>query len=541
MNRFAPILIALLAPWLFGPLYGADLEPHFDVAVVNAPAKSFFMGLVRNTPYNLVVHPDVGGEITLDLKNVTVPEVLDLTRQLYGYDYQRLAAGFIVLPASLQTRIYYVNYVDLERSGSSHTRVSSGQLTQSGNLGNSGNNGNNGNNGGNGGGSAADTGNQQNSNGGAGHSGSQTATSIDTHYKVNFWQELDASLREMLPKDPEHSVTINAQAGIIAVRAMPGELNDIGKFLAKMQSTVSRQVILEAKIIEVDLNNDYQAGVNWSSLLTNGGQQYSAGVQSPPTFSGNLLTAGGNNVNVTAGTLPAAGVVSGALGGAFTLALETKDFATYVNLLQVQGNTRVLSSPRVSTLNNQKAVIKSGQDEFFVTNVSSNTVTSTAASTNSAVELTPFFSGVALDVTPQIDEDGTVILHIHPTVSAVTDQTKTFTVSGVVNTLPLALSQIRESDSVVRARSGQVIVIGGLMTTQVTHQNYQTPFLGSIPVLGNLFKSRQDTSTKTELVILLKPIVVGDDPGAWSSLVEGGVDNARKLDPKVDGAMTGTP
>jgi len=157
------------------------------------------------------------------------------------------------------------------------------------------------------------------------------------------------------------------------------------------------------------------------------------------------------------------------------------------------------------------------------------------------VELTPFFSGVALDVTPQIDEDGTVILHIHPTVSAVTDQVKSFTVSGVVNTLPLALSQIRESDSVVRARSGQVIVIGGLMTTQVVHQSYQTPFLGSIPVIGNLFKSRQDTSSKTELVILLKPIVVGDDPEGWNSLVKSGVDNARKLDPKVDGAMTGTP
>jgi MSHA biogenesis protein MshL len=155
--------------------------------------------------------------------------------------------------------------------------------------------------------------------------------------------------------------------------------------------------------------------------------------------------------------------------------------------------------------------------------------------------LTPFFSGVALDVTPQIDDDGSVILHIHPTVSEVTDQTKSITVSGVTDSLPLALSQIRESDSVVRARSGQVIVIGGLMTTQTVHQNYQTPFLGSIPVLGNLFKSKQDTTTKTELVILLKPIVVGDEPGDWNSLVKSGVDNARKLDPKVDGEMTVAP
>jgi MSHA biogenesis protein MshL len=165
-----------------------------------------------------------------------------------------------------------------------------------------------------------------------------------------------------------------------------------------------------------------------------------------------------------------------------------------VNLLQVQGNTRVLSSPRVSTLNNQKAVIKSGSDQFFVTNVTSNTVSSTAASTSNSIELTSFFSGVALDVTPQIDDDGGVILHIHPTVSAVTSQNLTVTFAGQTDTLPLALSQIRESDSVVKARSGQIIVIGGLMTAQNSNTNYQTPVLGSIPVVGNLFKSKQTSA-----------------------------------------------
>jgi MSHA biogenesis protein MshL len=152
--------------------------------------------------------------------------------------------------------------------------------------------------------------------------------------------------------------------------------------------------------------------------------------------------------------------------------------------------------------------------------------------------LTPFFSGVALDVTPQIDDDGAVILHIHPTVSQVTAQNLSVTVQGTTDTLPLALSQIRESDSVVRAHSGQVIVIGGLMTTQVVNTNYQTPFLGSIPVLGNLFKSKQTTNTKTELVILLKPIVVGDSDGDWSSLVKSSIDNAKRLDPKVNGNMS---
>jgi MSHA biogenesis protein MshL len=527
--RFPLLSLLLLAAPLAAP--AADEEPRFNITVVNSPAKSFFLGLVHDTPYNLVVSPEVSGTVTLDLKQVTVPEVLQMTRELYGYDFEKLPAGFLVLPASIQTRMYYVNYVDLERSGTSRTRVSSGQLTQSGQT---------------------QTGNlavdpyanqagQTGMNGqnpqGSNRNPAQTGTTVDTKYKVNFWQELELSLHELLPKDNAHSVVVNAQSGVVAVRGMPNELNDVAKFLAKIQSTASREVIIEAKIIEVDLNNDYQAGVNWSGLLKNGSQSYFAGQSSPSTFSGDLLAPSGPTVNVSPGN-PINGLVSNTLGGAFTLALDAKDFNAYVNLLQVQGNTRVLSSPRVSTLNNQKAVIKSGSDQFFVTNVTSNTVTSTASSNTNSVELTPFFSGVALDVTPQIDDDGAVILHIHPTVSQVTAQNLSVTVQGTTDTLPLALSQIRESDSVVRAHSGQVIVIGGLMTTQSVRTDYQTPFLGSIPVLGNLFKSKQTTNTKTELVILLKPIVVGDNDGDWSPLVKSSIDNAKKLDPKVNGTMS---
>jgi len=530
---------AFFAAWMLlcgGNLWAAEEDPRFDVAVVGAPARSFFASLVHDTPYNLVVSPDVEGSITLDLKHVTVGEVLEITRELYGYDFEKLAGGWLVLPASFQTRMYYVNYLDLERTGSSRTRITSGQLTQSGNtFGNPANAVAQTN-------TVVDPGNPAGQAGATGRSGggSQTGTTVDTRSKVNFWAELETSLHELIPNDPQHNVVVNAEAGVIAVRALPKELADVAKFLKKIQSTASRQVILEAKIIEVDLNNDYQAGVNWSSVLTNGGQTYFTGTSSPSSFTGNLLTPSGPTVNVAPGN-PVTGLVSNTLGGAFTFALNARDFNTYVNLIQVQGNTRVLSSPRVSTLNNQKAVIKSGSDQFFVTNVLSNTVTSTAASTNNSVELTPFFSGVALDVTPQVDDDGTVILHIHPTVSQVSAQNLSVTVQGQTDTLPLALSQIRESDSIVRARSGQVIVIGGLMTTLKQNTDYQVPLLGSIPGIGNLFKSKQTTSTKTELVILMKAIVVGDDGEEWTGLVKSSVDNARKLDPGVNAVMSTGP
>ncbi len=216
-----------------------------------------------------------------------------------------------------------------------------------------------------------------------------------------------------------------------------------------------------------------------------------------------------------------------ALGGAFTLAADFADFNAFIELLGLQGRTRVLSSPRVSTIHNQKAIIKAGSDEFFVTGIQSNTTTGEATTTTVDVELTPFFSGVALDVTPQINDQGDVLMHIHPTVSDVTDQQKELSVRGQTDSLPLALSQIRESDSIVRARSGQVIVIGGLMRQTRRDQDYKTPFLSEVPVLGRLFRSERNQTSTTELVILLRPLVVND--GDWPQLVKESNDRVEEL------------
>jgi MSHA biogenesis protein MshL len=243
-----------------------------------------------------------------------------------------------------------------------------------------------------------------------------------------------------------------------------------------------------------------------------------------------------NSVSLTPGS-PIAGAVTNTLGGAFALAVNATDFKAYIELLATAGKTRVLSSPRVSALNNQKAVIKAGSDEFFVTGVSSNTVVGTSSATNQNVELTPFFSGVALDVTPQIGSGGEVILHIHPTVSEVTTKMLSVTVGGssgssASSMLPLAYSQVRESDSVVKAQSGQLIVIGGLMRTTRSYQDYRTPLLGDIPILGNLFKSQQRTEIHSELVILLRPVVVDGD-GQWKDIVDDSMKRVDAVEPKA--------
>ena len=199
-------------------------------------------------------------------------------------------------------------------------------------------------------------------------------------------------------------------------------------------------------------------------------------------------------------------------------------------MLEGQGETRVLSSPRVSTVNNQKAVIKVGEDQFFVTGVASGGALGAggAATTQRNVQLTPFFSGIALDVTPQINEDGDVTLHIHPTVSEVTDDRKEITVGGETDVLPLARSDVRESDSIVRASSGQIVVIGGLMQTRLEDQTFSTPILGDIPVIGNLFRQTRQREAKTELVILLQPIVVDDDE-TWDGMTRDYQDQIRDM------------
>ena len=201
----------------------------------------------------------------------------------------------------------------------------------------------------------------------------------------------------------------------------------------------------------------------------------------------------------------------------FGLAFQASNFAALVTFLETQGNVHVLSSPRIATLNNQKAVLKVGADELFVTNVTSATTTSQGVvqtSTTPTITFQSFFSGVALDVTPRIDEDNNIILHIHPSVSNVQQVDKTITLSasqGGSVSIPVPRSAIQETDSVIRAQDGQIVAIGGLMTQAQVSDRSQIPGLGSIPVAGELFGSGNKISQKRELVILLKATVVHSD------------------------------
>ncbi len=501
---------ALLPPLkLETPKASKALEARFDLAINNAPASQVFMSVVAGTRYSMLVHPDVRGNISVNLKDVTVFEALDAIRELYGYSYKVDGTRIFIQPLTMQSRVFQVNYLSASRKGASDVRVVSGSVSDSPI------------------GTQPGAGMAPTTTQGGGQSQAIQSARISTASEVNFWGELSTAVRAIVGAEDGRSVVVSPQSGVIVVRALPNELRAVESYLKATQLSVDRQVILEAKIIEVELNNNFQAGINWSAFSSGKNHGLSVGSAAPGTIlqtSGPLAT-GVSSIDYVAKTFTGSSLSSSPgsdlitdpslIGGLFGLAFQTSNFAALMQFLETQGNVQVLSSPRIATLNNQKAVLKVGTDDFFVTNVSSTTTTGTATTTTPNVTLQPFFSGIVLDVTPQIDEDNNITLHVHPAISDV--KTKTSEIDlGDVGTLrlPLASSTVSETDSIVRARDGQVVAIGGLMKSASANDKSQVPLAGGIPLLGNLFKQTSRASVKKELVILLKPTIVRN--GDWS-------------------------
>ena len=481
-------------------------EKRLDIAVNDLDAEQFFAAIVAGTPYSVAIHPNVKGKITLNLKDVTLDEAFTIIESMYGYHIDKLGKIIKVFPTGIRTETIALDYLFIKRQGNSSTNISSGGVSSSG----SGN--------GSGSGSGTNNRNSGNSNNNSSQGGSSSGRSsggnsgsginVSTETESDAWGEFEKSLTSLLGNKPGRSIVISPQAGLVTVRALPAEINEVKDFIENIQKHLKRQVVIEAKIMEVTLNDDYQQGIEWSNVV-NGAAQ--TNIESTEVRAGTTGNISGS-------------AISGSIGGITSLAFLNADFTSVINLLSTQGNVQVLSSPRITATNNQKAVIKVGEDEYFVTDVQATTTTGTATTTIPDVSLTPFFSGIALDVTPQINESGEVILHVHPSVTLTAEQVKVISIGAQNYSLPLAQSSVRESDTIIKAQSGEIVVIGGLIETRKVDQVSKTPLLGDIPFLGELFKNKKQAEQKRELVIMLRPVVI-DNSQVWKSQLEG----ARRL------------
>jgi MSHA biogenesis protein MshL len=522
------------------------VEERFDFAVRQPlDVQEFFSLLFEGTEYSVIVHPDVTGTISaLDLKNVSIPEAMAQVSAIYGLSVYREGTIYRVEPGGLQTRIFKVDYLDVQRNGTSNMSVTGGNtLTNgvaaggmngvagiagiggigaaNGSIGSLG-----GLNGGLGGGLNGGQGGQAGGNTGG--------ASVNTRSESDYWSDLEEVITSIIGSAQvsggmldtlganaggnDRAVIISPQTGMIVVRAYPSELDKVAEFLSMSQSILQRQVVLEAKILEVTLNESFQSGINLALLdRINGDDQFAMnssllGLDSEP---------GGNGTAVVDPLAP--------ITQSLQVGFNSRDFDAVIRLLETQGNVQVISSPRITTLNNQKAVFKVGDEEYFATNPTTGVTTGTAATTtNQNANLQPFFSGISLDVTPQISDEGDIILHIHPLLNLVQQDSKTIG----NETFPLAKSDTRESDSIARARNGEVIVISGLMQTRAKGSEAGVPGVRKMAVVGNVFEQRSTELEKTELVILLRAIV--DEGNNMQDLLKEHEDGFQALRNRTD-------
>ena len=532
---------------------GRSLEPRFDIAVTDNPVQEVFMSLVTGSRYSMMVHPEVEGKVSINLKDVTVPEALEALRELYGFQYTMTGTRISIHPNAIQTRVFKVNYLAGARQGRSELKVSAPAISGGGGSG--------------AGASAA----------GSGSPSSQIATTVSS----DFWATLSDTLRIIIgngdstansppvPSAPAQvsspspapsggagafgspggapgaapgapgalqgnaglmsgggsvgrgaSFTVNPQAGIVVVRAMPSVMRQVEDYLKAIRQSVERQVMLEAKIVEVTLSEGYQAGVNWAAF-PNGRTNF--GVQQP----GSVLGTSGNLTSSAVTSDPSgrslkfdgtAAIPNFSPAGIFSFAFQASNFASLVSFLEGQGTVQVLSSPRISTLNNQKAVLKVGTDELFIVGLSGGSTPTTGSTVGGTTTLPtvvtqPFFSGIALDITPQIDEDGNVTLHVHPAVTSVEQQTRSLSLGSLFGNIviPTPRVVVSETDSVVKVTDGHIVAIGGLMKVDSNDSRAGLPGFQDLPAIGGAFGSRTKSTVKKELVILIKPSIVNSD------------------------------
>jgi len=513
------------------------------VVVNGVKVQELLFALARDAKLNIDVHPGITGTVTLNAIEQTLPQLLSRISKQVDMRWELDGPNLVVMPDSPYLHTYRIDYLNMERTAIGTVGVSSQIGTAGGTAGA-------------GGGAAGGTG-----------GGNSSSTTVRNTSDNKFWATLEKNIKDILhetdkvlptggpsfqpravppgpagassPAVPETTtpnisfreaaaVIFNAEAGLVIVRATSRQHEKIQEFLDQVLANAKRQVLIEATIAEVQLNNQYQQGIDWTALRTRGltsvsGSQISSGnVTTTPLFP--------PGINVTApSSLPSAPAFPNLL----TLAISRgTNIAGVLQLLESFGNVRVLSSPKLSVLNNQTALLRVVDNIVYfnvqVTLAAGNLNTNAVTATNTTPVTVPV--GFVMNVTPQISDNDTILLNVKPTttrlVKLVNDPNPALAQAGVVNQVPQL--RMREMESLIKVNSGQIAVLGGLIEDSVNDIEDTIPIINSIPIIGSLFSSRNRNNIKTELVVFLRPIVVKD------ASIDGDFRSFRTMIPSED-------
>ena len=521
----APIQISTILP----PPKPTARPETYSVVVNGVKVQELLFALARDAKLNIDVHPGITGTVTVNAIEQTLPQLLSRISRQVDMRWELEGPNLIVMPDSPYLHIYRIDYVNMERTATGTVGVSSQIGTAAGGAG---------------GGGAA---------GGAGGANS-SSTTVRNISDNKFWATLEKNIKDILhetdkilptggaqaafqpravpPAAPgaagvpspaaseatapnvsfreAAAVIVNAEAGVVFVRATSRQHEKIQEFLDQVLASAKRQVLIEATIAEVQLNNQYQQGIDWSALRTRG----------LTTVSGNQISSGNVSTNplfppgitVTApGSLPSAPAFPNLL----TLAVSRgTNIAGVLQLLESFGTVRVLSSPKLSVLNNQTALIRVVDNIVYfnvsVTLAAGNLNSNAVTATNTTPVTVPV--GFVMNITPQISDSDTILLNVKPTttrlVKFVLDPNPDLARAGVQNPVPQL--RMREMESLIKVNSGQIAVLGGLIEDSVNDVEDTIPIINAIPFIGSFFSSRNRNNTKTELVVFLRPVVIRD-------------------------------
>ncbi|MHB1358851.1 MAG: pilus (MSHA type) biogenesis protein MshL [Rhodocyclaceae bacterium] len=516
----------------------------YSVVVNNVRVQELLFALARDAKLNVDIHPGIEGVVTLNAIDQTMQQLLTRIAKQVDVRWELDGPNLAVMPDAPFLRSYKVDYVNLSRDTTGNVAINTQIASISQTAGSGGTTG-----------AAA-----------GGSSGNISSTKVDSLSKNNFWDTLERNIKDILREtdkevivrrrvsdseeqsrvanaeqppsttsgvtpqggvatttqratsarlplqaDKEYetlqaaSVMVNRESGLVLVRASTRQHEKIQGFVDQVLSSARRQVLVEATIVEVRLNQQYQQGIDWQYF--NQGSAWSAIGQgsSTRTFQVNPTT-GAFEATTTNSTLPSA--VGNTL---FSMAYRRGDFLSAVKLLETFGTLKVLSSPKLSVLNNQTALLKVVDNVVYFQVKSESSQGQTSTLSNITTTPQSVSVGVVMSVTPQISENNTILINVRPTISRITGY-KRDPHPSLPATIPNQVPEIqtREMESLMSVSNGEIAVLGGLMQEEVDNVDDAVPGVSKIPILGNLFTHRNDTIKRTELVIFLRPTVVRD-------------------------------